>query len=139
MRRKLAVGLVSTFLALALFAGAAFALTGHQPTVTLTAVKKGLKVKASGNYDPVSTICHGGGGRLVTVYAAKSGTGIFKVIATTHTHGPKFGIGKYAVTSKTLKKGFYDVRSIVPGSVRSGYANTDVCFDASSNTVTVHI
>jgi hypothetical protein len=38
-----------------------------------------------------------------------------------------------------LKHGDYDVRSFVPGSVRSGYDQTDVCFDASSNTVTVHI
>ena len=116
-------------LAVLVTAGAAFAVTAHQPTVSLDAHREGRRIEAKGVYDNVSPVCEGPGGRSVVIYANNAVIGG----ATTKASG------KYSDESGRLKKGTYTVQSFVAGSVRGGYGETDVCYDAWSNTDTVRI
>lgn len=116
-------------LSIVLTAGMAFAVTGHQPTITLEANRNHRTIVARGYYDPVSPICHGPGGRSVILYGNQ------QVIGT----GGSKASGRYVVKTGRLKKGTYDVQSFVHGTVRSGYGETDVCYDAWSNAVTVQV
>ena len=98
-------------LAVLVTAGAAFAVTAHQPTVSLDAHREGRRIEAKGVYDNVSPVCEGPGGRSVVIYANNAVIGG----ATTKASG------KYSDESGRLKKGTYTVQSFVAGSVRGGY------------------
>ncbi len=128
MKKRLTAA-AAAVLAVLVTAGAALALTTHQPTLTLDAHREGRRIDAKGVYDSVSPVCKGPGGRSVVVY----GNGAQIASGTTR------GSGRYSAESGRLKKGKYTVQSFVAGSVRGGYADTDVCLDAWSNTDTVRI
>jgi hypothetical protein len=116
----------ATALALALIlTGTAFAITSVFPTVSLSAHQAGdgHKVATHGTYNPKSSKCHGPGGRTVSLTANNGQS------ATTGTNGS----GKYSKQFGHFKFGHtYTIRAFVPGSVKSGYGNTTICYDAVS-------
>jgi hypothetical protein len=124
MKRSTKLTLVIAPLLALVLGGTALAVTTFQPTLSLDASARGRKIVAAGTYDAVSPVCHGPGGRSVTVYV----NGQSKVFGTSRGRGP-YEIGPFG----SFKKGSYQVRTFVPGSVRSGYGDTHVCLDAWSN------
>lgn len=122
---------IAPLLALAL-GGTALAVITFQPTLSLDAFanRYGHRIVATGTYDEVSPICHGPGGRSVTVYV----NGLAKAFGKTRGKG-NYRIGRIG----PFKNGSYEVQTLVPGSVRSGYGETHVCFDAQSNVDVVRL
>lgn len=128
--RKLTL-VIAPLVALAL-GGTALAVTTFQPTLSLDAFanRYGHRIVATGTYDEVSSICHGPGGRSVTVYVNG------KVAASGKTRGKgNYKIGRIG----PFKNGSYEVQTFVPGSVRSGYGDTHICLDAWSNVDPVNL
>jgi hypothetical protein len=126
MRRSKKLSLVIAPLLVLGLAGTAFALTTFAPTLSLdaSANRFGHRIVAAGTYDAVSPICHGPGGRSVTVYV----NGKAKALGSTR------GKGQYRIGGiGPFPAGTYQVQTFVPGSVRSGYGQTHVCLDAWSN------